>query len=218
MVKEGEDIVKKYNIDTKKLEEEQKKLAQQLEIKNSRNFSEIEKIGAIDTIFANKLISACIVTDMNFEILEQEYSVEKAKFPYIPGFRAYRELPTMISCFNKLEEKPDIILIPGHGIAHPKLGLASHFSLLADIPTIGVAKNLLIGEVKGEDILLEGKKVGKILQIKKGANPIYISPGNKISIETSLEVVKKLVKEKHKMPEPIRLAHKYAKEIMKELS
>ena len=213
-----EELAKKYNLDLKKLEQEQEKLAKQLEIKDSVDFSNMEKIGAIDNAFhENMIISACIVVSPEMETLEQEYFSDKMKFPYITGFRAYRELPAMIEAFNKLEEKPDVVFISGHGISHPRLGMASHFSLSVGIPTIGVASSLLAGDVKKGDIVLNGKKVGKVLQEKPGSNPLYISPGNKISIETAYELAKKFIKLPHKLPEPLHIAHKYSKEIREEL-
>ena len=124
------EIAKKYGINLKKLEDEQEKLAKELVIKDSIDFSAAERVGAIaNAFFQNKIISACIVVSPEMEVLEQEYFQDKMKFPYIPGFRAYRELPTMIEAFNKLEEKPDVFFISGHGIAHPRLGIASHFSI-----------------------------------------------------------------------------------------
>lgn len=213
-----EEIAKKYGINLKKLEEEQVRLAKQIELKDAIDFSLIDKIGAIDNaFFENKIISACIMLTPEMEILEQEYFSDKMRFPYISGFRAYRELPSMVQAFNKLEEKPDVVFVMGHGIAHPRLGMASHFSISTNVPTIGVANSLLTGEAKGKDILLNKKKVGKILQSKPGSKPMYISPGNSISLETSYNLAKKLIRLPHKLPEPLHLAHKYAKDVRKEI-
>ncbi len=213
-----EEIAQRYNINLKKLEQEQDKLAKQLDLKDSIDFSSVEKIGAIDNaFFQNKIISGCVVVNDDMEILEQEYFSDKMRFPYISGFRAYRELPTMVEAFNKLDEKPDVVFINGQGIAHPKLGIASHFSISAGVPTIGVASSLLVGEVKGKDIVLNKKKVGKVLVSKPGSRPMYISPGNLISIETAYELAKKFVKLPHKLPEPLHLAHKYSRDIRKEM-
>jgi len=213
-----EEIAKKYNIDLKKLEKEQEKLAKGLDIKDSIDFSMADKISGIDnSFFENQIISGCVVLGNDLEVLEQEYFSDKLKFPYIPGFKAYRELPTMIEAVNKLEDKPDVIFINGHGIAHPRLGMASHFSLLTGIPSIGIANNLLVGEIKGEDIILNGKKVGKVLSSKEGSKPMFVSPGNLISIETAYELAKKLIKLPHKLPEPLHQAHKYSRQIRKEL-
>ncbi len=213
-----EEIAKKFNINLKKLEQEQEKLAEQIKIKDSIDFSTAERIAAIaNAFFKNNIISACVLIDSKMEVIGQEYFSDKMKFPYITGFRAYRELPAMIEAFNKLEEKPDVVFIQGHGISHPRLGIASHFSLSAGVPSIGIADSLIVGEVKGEYIFLNKKKVGMALQSKIGSRPLYVSPGNLISIKTAYELTKKFIKLPHKMPEPLHLAHKYAKEIRKEI-
>ena len=213
------EILKKYSINLDKLEEEQKKLAKSLSIKDSMNFELVGRIAGIDNIFVkNRIISAIVVLSDSCEIIEQEYFEDKVRFPYIPGFRAYRELPAMMSVFNKLDEKPDLIFIRGHGILHPNgFGIASHFSLTSGIPAIGIADNLIVGEIKRENIMLDGKTAGKILNTKLGANPIYISPGNLISVGTAFELTKKFIKEPHKFPLPLTLAKKYAKEVAREI-
>jgi len=215
---ERDKLIKKYNIDIKKLEEEQEKLAKQLELKDKIDFKLADRFGAIDNvILGNRILSCVIVCDRNFEIIGRAYASEKVKFPYIPGFRAYRELPAMMLAFNKLNEKPDVFFIPGQGIIHPKLGLASHFSLAAGVPSIGISDSIIECEIKNEDIFKKGKKVGKILKIKEGSKPMYVSPGNNISTEASYELSKSMVKLPHKKPEPLHLAAKYAKEVRKEL-
>jgi len=212
------EVADKYNINLEKLEKEQEKLAKQLVIKDSLDLSMVERVGALDNAFhKNKIISACVVVDQDMEILEQEYFQDKMRFPYISGFRAYRELPSMIEAFNKLEIKPDVVFVPGQGIAHPRLGMASHFSISSGVPTVGVANSLLVGKVKGSDVIFKGKKIGKVFKSKPGSKPMYISPGNGVSMETALELCKKFVKLPHKLPEPLHLAHKYAKDIRKEV-
>jgi deoxyribonuclease V len=202
-----------------KFEREQKKFSKQVSIKDSIDFSKIERIGACRTSsFKNKIISGIIIFNKNMEILEQDYSIEVAQIPYEPAFRAFRELPVMMSVFDKIEEKPEIMLVDGEGIAHPRLfGLASHFSLVTSIPTIGVSNHLLCGEINGEDIIFNGKNVGKVVSLKKGSNPLYVSPGNLISIETAEKIVKRLIILPHKLPEPLHEANKYMKKIMEEV-
>jgi deoxyribonuclease V len=213
-----EEIAKKYGIDLNKLEKEQKKMAEQLEIKDSMDFSAVERIGAIDNaFFQNKIISACIVASPEMEILEQEYFSDKMRFPYISGFRAYRELPSMVQAFNKLEERPDLVFINGHGLAHPRLGVASHFSISTNLPTIGVASSLLDGKVKGKDVFIGKKKVGKVLKSKVGSKPMFVSPGNMISVDSAYDLAKRFIRLPHKMPEPLHLVHKYARDVRKEV-
>src|SRR3989338_3091240 len=123
---ESEKLVKKYGIDLEKLEKEQIKLAEQLEIKDKIDFSLADRFGAIETIFIkNKILCCIIVCDKNYEVLDRAYVFDKVTFPYIAGFRDYRELSAMIGAYAKLNERPDVVFIQGEGIIHPRLGLAS---------------------------------------------------------------------------------------------
>lgn len=215
-----EELIKRYNIDIKKLEQEQIKLAKNLEIEDTQDFENINRIAGIENIFVkNNIISAIVIIE-DGEMTEQEYFSDRIKFPYISGFRAYRELPAMLGALDKIDIKPDLILIRGNGIMHQRMfGIASHFSIATGIPTIGVSDTLDEENfiIKAEEIYLKDKLVGKIIKTKEGANPLYVSVGNKISLNTAVEIVKKLTKEPHKIPEPLRLAKKYAKEIGKEI-
>lgn len=212
------EAIQRYGINIKKLEEEQIKLSKNLSFKDSINFDAAERIAGVETVFLkNKIISAIVVLQ-NQELVEQEYFEDKIRFPYLPGFRAYRELPSVMGAFSKLDEKPDLAFIKGHGVLHPrKLGVASHFSLMANLPVIGIADSLIVGEVRGDDVLMNGKVVGRILRVKEGANPLYVSPGSLISLKTSIELTRKMIIEPHKFPEPLRLARKYAKEVADEI-
>ncbi|MFH1501403.1 MAG: endonuclease V [archaeon] len=213
-----EELVKKYNIDLKKLESEQNKLAKAIEIKDFRDFKDVEIVGGIDnTFFKNKIISAIVVMDVNGEVVGQQYFSDVLKFPYLPGFRAYRELPAMLEAFRKLDIKPEVMFVKGHGTAHPRLGLASHFALSAQIPCIGVADSLVVGEEKGGKIILNGKEVGVVLHTKEGSKPIYVSPGNLISLKSAADLTERFIKKPHKLPDPIVQAHKYGKKVRKEV-
>ena len=215
--KRREEIIKKYNLDLEKLKEEQTKLAKGLVIKDKIDFSLADRFGAIDNTFiGNKMLSCIIVCNKEFEIIDRAYIIEKVKFPYIPGFRNYRELVPMINAFEKLNEKPDVVFIQAQGISHQRLGLASHFGLATGVPSIGVSDSLVDCEVKGEEIYRGNKKVGKVLLSREGSNPMYVSPGDNISIESSLELCKKMIKLPHKRPEPLHLAARYAREVRKE--
>ncbi len=215
---EQEELIKRFNINTKKLEEEQLKLAKSLEIKDKIDFSLVERYGAVYSIFIkNKILCGIIVCDKNFEIVEQAYVFEKTNFPYLTGFRAYRELPAMVNVFNKLNEKPDVIFIQAMGINHPRLGLASHFSLSVNVPVIGISNSAIDCELKKQEVLRNGKLVGKVFLGKPGSNPLYISPGNNITVETAYNLTKNSIKLPHKFPEPLHLVHKYVKSVKKEL-
>jgi len=216
---EEEEIVKRYGLDLEKIKQEQVKISKLLKIRDIIDFSFTEKIAAIETITVkNKIISAVVVCDKENNIIEQQYFLDKLKFPYLHEFRSYREVESMISAFNKIQERVDLVLLRGHGITHPRLGLASHFSISTNVPSIGVFDTLFDEDkIDGENIIKEGKKVGKVFLSKEGSTPLYVSPGDKISIDSSLKIIKKLIVPPHKFPEPMHLAHKYVREIKEEL-
>lgn len=162
-------------------------------------------------------VYACVVLLKvpEFEIVEQVSYCTEVSFPYIPGLLSFREAPVLVEAFRKLINIPDVAIFDGHGIAHPRrFGLASHMGLLLDIPTIGCAKENLVGcfDSVGEEIgnfsLIEfsNQPVGAALRTKKNVKPIFISPGHKMSLNKSLEIILKSVRG-YRLPEPIRLAH-----------
>ena len=123
----------------------------------------------------------------------------------------------MIETYHRLELDPDIMLIDGNGRLHPRrMGLACHVGLSLDKPTIGVAKNLLTGEIQGDDILLNGEKLAKIMETKNKAKPIYISQGHKVSLSKALEITK-ACSTVHKLPEPLHQAHKLANKVRRKI-
>lgn len=206
-------------IDLEKLKDEQLSLSRKIVLKDAFDFENAKFFAAIHTeTFDTSILATASVLDENLEVIENKYAVEKARFPYVPGFRAYRELKAMIKAYQNLETDPDVIFVEGHGISHPRqFGLACHLGLSLSKPTIGVAKNLLVGEVKNSDVIFKGKVVAKSLLTKEGAKPIYVSPGHLISLDSAVKIVKKCLKKPHKMPEPIVKARKFAKKIRKEL-
>jgi deoxyribonuclease V len=214
------EIIDKFGITEKQIEDlenEQKKLSKLISVKDSIDFNLVEVYAGIENIFKGNKIISVIVLMKEGEIIEQKYVNEKTNFPYLPGLRAYRELPAMVRVFNMLEEKPDVVFIRASGINHKRgLGLASHFSLSTNVPTIGISESS-IGELKGEDIILNKKVVGKVLKLKKEANQIYVSTGNLISVNSAENLTKKLTTLPHKFPDVLIEAKKYAKKLLKEI-
>ena len=153
------------------------------------------------------------------EVKEKAYTIKKAPVPYMAGFLAYTEGPAISEAYAKLEQKPDVMIFDGNGILHPRrCGLASHIGVLLDIASIGVARHLLVGEVKGNVVYVDKEARAELLITREHSKPIYISPGHKISLKTSVEIVKKCIKFPHKLPEPLHLAHKYSNEIRDKLA
>jgi deoxyribonuclease V len=149
-----------------------------------------------------------------------DHSVVKDRigFPYIPGLLSFREIPMLLKAWEKLETKPDVIVVDGVGIAHPRrLGIAAHLGLLLGVPTIGCAKSVLTGEYKEPadepgsfsymyDKFNKKEIIGVALRTKRNVKPVFISPGHLITLQESIEIIKRCVI-KHRLPEPTRLAH-----------
>lgn len=203
-------------MDINKLKEEQTRLSKKIVLKDE--FEKIEKIAGCDIAQrGDELIAAIVVCEYKtLNVLEKQCVIKTATMPYIPEFLGFRECPALIECYSKLTTEPDIFIFDGNGILHPRrFGAASQFGLSIDKPTIGVAKSLLCGELRGDDIFIDNEKAAFELKTKKFSKPIYISPGHNITLKTAVEIVKNLMKLPHKLPEPLHLAHRYA-EKMKE--
>jgi deoxyribonuclease V len=196
------------------LKKEQLKRAKKVIVKD--DFDEMNYIGGCDQAFVdNQVISAVVVLDAKtLKLIEKKYAVAEAPIQYIPGFLSYRESPAVVEAVSKLQQKPDLMMVDANGILHPrKIGMASHLGILLDMPTIGIAKKLLMGEEKDGKIIVEGETRAIALKTKEHAKPIYVSPGHRVSLKTAAELVKKCLVEKHKMPEPLHEAHKYSNKV-----
>lgn len=136
-------------------------------------------------------------------------------FPYIPGLLSFREIPALLEAWNQLPIRPDVVVLDGHGIAHPRrLGIASHFGLWVEHPTIGCAKKLLTGIYKDlppaaqEQSIIYDKQeaIGVAFRTKANVNPVYVSPGHLMDIPSAVEIIAHCVT-KYRIPEPTRKAH-----------
>lgn len=138
-------------------------------------------------------------------------------FPYVPGLLSFREIPMLMKAWERLETKPDVLLVDGIGIAHPRrLGIASHLGLMLSIPTIGCAKSVLTGyhdepgPEPGDVARLMDPKTGEVigaaLRTKRNVKPMFISPGHLITLEDAVRLVMRCVRA-HRLPEPTRQAH-----------
>ena len=149
------------------------------------------------------------------DVVEIKTTENKLSLPYIPGLLSFRESPLILAACQKLDNTPDLILVDGQGIAHPRrLGLASHLGLFLDVPTIGCAKSILCGrhEPVGEEVgsyaelVDNGEIIGAAVRTKFGVKPIYVSIGHKIDLASALYWVTKCCRG-YRLPEPTRLAH-----------
>lgn len=200
-------------MDSFDLLKEQQKLAPRIQLNDG--FTSIKKVAGIDTlaIDKNKLIACVVVCEFpSFKILEQKSYTLHGPLPYKPGFSAYREMPAMIEAYNLLEEEPDVILVKGEGILHPRrIGLASHLGLILNKPTIGVLPKLPYGKIEKGKIIFHNEMMGFEVTTREHANPVYVSPGHLITFGSALDIVSKSIIFPHKLPEPLHLVHKMLK-------
>lgn len=150
----------------------------------------------------------------SLKMVEHRIARIATTMPYIPGFLSFREYPALLAAWQQLQHQPDLLFVDGQGIAHPRrLGVASHFGLLVDVPTIGVAKSRLCGKFEPLDqepgsrqpLMDKGEQIGWVLRSKRRCNPLFISPGHRISADTALHWVETCL-QGYRLPEPTRWA------------
>ncbi|MBG8554143.1 deoxyribonuclease V [Hymenobacter guriensis] len=162
----------------------------------------------------------------SLELVEKVYHTGPVTLPYIPGLLAFREAPNLLLAYDKLQHQPDVIMVDGHGIAHPRrMGIAAHLGVLLDRPTFGVAKNKLTGTFqepapeKGSISPLtdkSGELLGQVIRSKDKVLPLFVSPGHRCDQATATRLTLACLRG-YKLPEPTRLADHWAEEFKKEL-
>lgn len=211
------------NPDLEYLRQVQEEIAEKVVLRDE--FDTVEYLGGIDSAYIeDTAVTACVILKSgSFKIIEEKSIVSKVHFPYISGYFVFREGPAILDLLSEMTTLPTILMINSHGIAHPCFaGCASHIGVIANLPTIGVAQNILCGTTESEPSLLgewspvyyQNKIVGASFLSQKKSRPIIISPGHHISLDSAIEIVKKSIKG-HKFPEPIYLAHEYARKIVR---
>jgi len=184
-------------------------------------FDKIRRVGGCDVSLRKSRRSTdgaaaiAVFSYPEMELLEVSAVPGCVEFPYVPGYLSFRELPLLTEAFTRLKERPDLLILDGHGLAHPRrFGVACHAGVALDIPTIGCAKSLFVGEFKPfkllrgkrSPLLLDNEKVGYALCTQDGVKPIFVSPGHRISFPTAVEIVLRCAPH-YRLPEPTRLAH-----------
>jgi deoxyribonuclease V len=165
----------------------------------------------------SSVIYAGIVVLSFPQMIPLAYSLVKAEthFPYVPGFLAFREVPALVKVWELFPEKPGMLVVDGHGIAHPRrMGIAAHFGTLTGQPSMGCAKKILCGKFVepapqqgAYSPILDGpEQIGYAYRSKANCKPVFISPGHLTGMNNSLELIAQCVG-KYRIPEPTRLAH-----------
>lgn len=156
-----------------------------------------------------------------FAIREISHARTAISFPYVPGYLAFREIPPILEAWEKLRTEPDLLLVDGHGLAHPRrFGLACHLGILLDKPSIGCAKEHFYGEVSEPDPekgsftyvtdSTDGSHLGAALRSRTNVACIYVSPGHRMDLVSAIKTTFSLIL-RYRIPEPSRFAHTYSK-------
>ncbi|HIE43830.1 MAG TPA: endonuclease V [Candidatus Omnitrophica bacterium] len=195
----------------------QRKLARRLILQD--DFSKIETIAGCDVTYSkegNRCRGIVVIFSFpDMKILKYEEREEMVSYPYIPGLLSFREAPVLLKILEGIDDV-DLLIFDGHGIAHPRrLGLASHLGVVLDKPAIGCAKSPLAGNFTQPPsqqgsysyVRKRGKIIGVALRTKEKVKPVFVSPGHRVSLPTSIEIILSTVKG-YRQPEVTRIPHK----------
>lgn len=162
-----------------------------------------------------------VVSAADLAVVELTRAETRVTFPYVPGLLSFRELEPVVNAFRQLRNRPDVLLLDGHGRAHPrKFGLACHAGLELNIPTIGCAKSRLTGEYDEpgpkpgdrSDLLVKATVIGAVVRTRRASRPLFVSIGHRVDLATATAVVESSL-DGHRLPVPLRLAHLHAREL-----
>jgi deoxyribonuclease V len=181
---------------------------------------QITRVGGMDASFGPESIcAAAVVLDYaTQELIEQATAQLPLSFPYIPGLLSFREAPAVLEALGKLSALPEVLIVDGHGYAHPRrFGLACHLGVLLDLPTIGCAKSVLVGEYaslsetagSSAELWDKGEIIGLAVRTREKVKPVYVSIGHKVDLDSAQRIVLDCTRG-YRLPEPSRLAHQFA--------
>lgn len=200
-------------------------LALRDQVRTVSDYGTLHTIGGVDVSnsrYSPWLHAAAVRLDATtLQELEKAAASDRPPFPYIPGFLSFRETPVVRQALAQLSRLPDLIIVDGHGLAHPRrFGIACHLGVLLDLPTIGCAKKILVGhhEPVGpavgdrQPLVDKGERIGYAVRTSRRGGPVFVSPGHRVSIEDAVEVVLGCTRG-YRLPEPTRLAHLAANDL-----
>jgi deoxyribonuclease V len=183
----------------------------------------VRRVAGLDVHYAPEAglawAAAVLLDTATLELLESALACAPLTFPYVPGLLSFREAPAALSALTLLRPAPDLLLVDGQGLAHPRrFGLACHVGLLADLPTIGVAKSRLLGTYEeppaeaGSWVPLRdrGETVGAVVRTRTGVRPLFVSIGHRLALETAVAWTLRLCGGR-RLPEPVRLADRLSR-------
>lgn len=210
----------RWDVTPAEAREIQSQLRSQVSQKNAPELRRIRYVAGVDCSLRDNLATAAIpILDWKtLEVVESVVVQQPIPFPYVPGLLSFRECPAILAAFEKLTLDPDLVMVDGAGIAHPRrLGIAAHLGILLNKSTIGCAKSRLTGthdephERAGSytDLWDKQELIGAVLRTRDNVNPLFISVGHKIDLPTALDLVLEACRG-YRLPEPTRRAHQLA--------
>jgi deoxyribonuclease V len=183
----------------------------------------VRLVAGVDAAFSSDeqyCVAAVVLWDLRGRaVVEQRIAVRRLIFPYVPGLLSFREAPVVLAALRKLHTPPDVVLYDGNGFAHPRrFGSACHIGVITHLPTIGCAKNRLIGihaepgHRRASSTLLvhDGQVIGHVLRTQDGVRPVYVSIGHRMDLVTAERIVLQCAPQ-YRLPEPLRLADQLAR-------
>ena len=188
----------------------------------SNQLQQVNQVAGIDIGFENNgTITRAAVVVLSFpdlNLVEQQVVRDKTRFPYVPGYLSFREVPAALIALKKLKSAPDLLLCDGQGLAHPRrFGLVCHLGLWTRIPSIGIAKSRLIGThnnvgiEKGnwQALMDKNEVIGAVLRTRTNVSPLFVSIGHKVDLTTAIDYTLRCTT-RYRLPETTRWAHKLA--------
>jgi deoxyribonuclease V len=182
---------------------------------------EIQSVAGVDVSYQDDIACAAVVVFQfpGLRLLEEAAVIVPLTIPYIPGLLSFRELPGILAALEQLQGLPDVLLVDGHGLAHPRrFGLACHLGVLLDLPAIGCAKSILLGEVEAlgnevsskAELISDGEVLGVALRTRLEVKPVYVSIGHRVDLDSTQQIILACGRG-FRLPEPLRRAHIVAK-------
>ena len=180
----------------------------------------VREVGGVDvSAREGRLQAAVVVWDCPANRLAHYALAQQPEpMPYRPGFLSFREIPVIQAAWARLAQRPEVLLVDGHGIAHPRgLGIAAHLGVLLDWPTVGVAKRRLVGRLAAPlgsergsraPLVWRGRVIGMAVRTRTGVKPVWVSVGHRVTLDAAVELVLRC--SRYRLPEPIRAAHRLA--------
>lgn len=184
---------------------------------------EVRRVAGVDVHVAERTgltwAAIALLDGESLELVESVLAARPTSFPYVPGYLSFREIPAVLAALALLREPPDLVMVDGQGIAHPRgLGIAAHLGVMIDLPTIGVAKSRLYGRheepaaTKGSraPLLARGRVIGSVVRTKDNIRPLYVSVGHRMGLERAVALVLAMAT-RYRLPEPTRQADKLSR-------